>query len=168
MEIRLANINDLPAIVEIYNQAIRAGFTTGDTEEFSVDQRAEWFQKFDADIYPIYAALLEGKVVGYAYLSPYRPGRQAMSKIAEISYFVDYSNHRKGIAGALIQHILSDCERLKKETLLAILLGTNTTSIHLLEKFGFQKWGHLPDVIDFNGSKCDHLIYGLKFVGQVH
>lgn len=33
----------------------------------------------------------------------------------------------------------------------------NEASIKLLEKFGFEKWGTLPKVANFNGAKFDHL-----------
>lgn len=161
LSIRFANISDLPSIVDIYNQAIRSKSATGDMDEFSVENRINWFNKFDADRYPIYVAEQNNTVVGYSTLSPYREGRQAMSKIAEISFFLDYSYRGLGIGSSILEYVMSDCKRLRKEILLAILLDINTESIYLLKKFKFQEWGRLPKVIDFNGEICDHLIYGL-------
>lgn len=161
LSIRFANISDLPSIVDIYNQAIRSKSATGDMDEFSVENRIKWFNKFDTDRYPIYVAEQNNTVVGYATLSPYREGRQAMSRIAEISFFLDYSYRGLGIGSSILEYVMSDCKRLRKEILLAILLDINTESIYLLKKFKFQEWGRLPKVIDFNGEICDHLIYGL-------
>lgn len=161
LSIRFANISDLPSIVDIYNQAIRSKSATGDMDEFSVENRIKWFNKFDTDRYPIYVAEQNNTVVGYATLSPYREGRQAMSRIAEISFFLDYSYRGLGIGSSILEYVMSDCKRLRKEILLAILLDINTESICLLKKFKFQEWGRLPKVIDFNGEICDHLIYGL-------
>jgi len=160
--IRFANITDLPFIVDIYNQAIRSGCATGDIEEFSIDDRIEWLKNFDNNEYPLYIAEIENRVVGYCTLSPYRPGRKAMSSVAEISYYLDYSFHGKGIGIALLKYVISDCNRIGKESLLAILLDINYPSIGLLEKFNFKKWGHFPDIINIDGKKCGHLIYGLK------
>lgn len=162
LSIRFANISDLPSIVDIYNQAIRSKYATGDMDEFSVENRIKWFNKFDADNYPIYVAEQNNTVVGYSTLSPYREGRQAMSKIAEISFFVDNSFQKKGIGSVLVRHTISDCNRLGKETLLAILLDVNPNSIALLKKFQFEEWGRLPNAIDFGEFTCDHLIYGLN------
>ena len=161
LSIRFANISDLPSIVDIYNQAIRSKAATGDMDEFNLEERINWFNKFDADNYPIYVAEQNDKIVGYATLSPYRPGRDAMNKIAEISFFLDYSYRGLGIGSNLLEYVMSDCKRLGKEILLAILLDINTESIHLLNKYKFQEWGRLPKVINFNGKICDHLIYGL-------
>lgn len=162
LTIRFADITDLSSITDIYNQAIRTKCATGDIEEFSVDDRTEWFEKFDNNKYPLYIAEIANKVVGYCTLSPYRPGRKAMSSVAEISYYLDYSFHGKGIGTALLKYVIEDCDRIGKESLLAILLDINTQSVGILEKFNFTKWGHFPDIIDIDREKCGHLIYGLK------
>ncbi len=162
LTIRFADITDLPAIVDIYNQAIRSRCATGDLDKFDVEDRREWFGKYDSEHYPLYVAQIGKKVVGYCTLSPYRPGRRAMAKVAEISYYLDYSFHKMGIGTALLNHAISDCGRIDKETLLAILLDVNTQSIGILEKFGFEKWGHYPGIIDLEGKVCGHLVYGLK------
>ena len=162
ISIRFAEIDDLPSIVDIYNQAIRSRHATGDMEEFEVDDRVGWFEKFDSNDYPLYVAEIENRVVGYCTLSPYRPGRQAMQTVAEISYFLDYSFHRKGIATAILKHVISDCVRIGIKSLLAIILDINLPTIGLLEIFNFEKWGHFPDIIEMDGSKCGQFVYGLK------
>jgi len=162
INIRIAHFNDLPSIVDIYNQAIRSGMATGDMAEFGVEERIPWFEKFDDNSYPIYVAEVENRVVGYCTLSPYRPGRQAMQTVAEISYFLDYSFHRKGIATALIKHVISDCGRIGTQNLLAIILDINLPTIGLLENLNFEKWGYFPDIIDMDGKNCGQFVYGLN------
>jgi phosphinothricin acetyltransferase len=161
LKIRFAIIEDLPQIVSILNQAVRAR-VNGVLEEQNAEQRLKWFTNFGKDKHPIYVAEIDNRIVGYCYLSPYRSGRQAMSKIAEISYYIDTNYHRKGVATSLIQHVIDDCHRLGKDSLLAVLLDINSPSIELLKKFNFNQWGHYPDVIDLNGKRCGQLIYGLK------
>jgi len=160
--IRLASIKDLPLIVEIYNQAIRSKSATGDMDEFLVEEKVEWFQKFDADSFPIYVAEIDHQIKGFVTLSPYREGRRAMNKIAEISFYLDYSCRGLGIGSALVDHAINDCRRIGKETLLAILLDVNVESVNLLKKFNFEKWGHLPDMINIEDLKCGQYIYGLS------
>jgi L-amino acid N-acyltransferase len=161
-KIRIATEADLPAIVDIYNQAIKTLEVTGDLKEFKVDERRNWFKKFDVNSYPMYVAVANNKVVGYASLSPYRPGREAMSKIAEISFYIDYSFHRQGIASELIKYVISDCQRINKEVLIAILIDANTGSTRILKNFNFKKWGHFPNILEMGGIKYGHLIYGLN------
>jgi len=162
--IRFATIDDLPKIVEIYNQAIKLKRATGDTDEFSVKERVEWFYKFSTNEYPIYIAEIENEIAGYATLSPYRKGRKAMSKIAEISFYLEYSYRGLGIGSALVNHVILDCKRINKETLLAILLDINKDSIKLLKKFNFEQWGHFPNIINLDTVKCGQFIYGLNLI----
>ena len=161
IKIRFANISDLETIVAILNQAINAR-VNGLLEEQTIEGRTNWFYSFNQNNYPIYVAEINNAVVGYCYLSPYRSGRQAMSKIAEISYYINYEHHKQGIASALITHAINDCKRIDKNSLLAVLLDINMPSISILEKFGFEKWGDFPDIIDLDGKICSQLIYGLK------
>lgn len=165
-KIRFANSNDLPFIVDIYNQAIAAKKATADLHPFTVEQRLAWFNKFDDDSYPIYVAELNNKVVGYATLSPYRNGREALKKVAEISFYLNYSSLGKGIGSALIKYVIEDCKRVNKETLLAISLDVNVASIKLLQKFSFKEWGNLPLNSNFDGNRYNHLIYGLNIVNE--
>ncbi|NQU33982.1 MAG: N-acetyltransferase family protein [Bacteroidetes bacterium] len=162
IKIRPALFEDLTSIVTIYNQAIRSRKATGNLWEFTVKQRVEWFKKHNLDEFPIYVAELNGEVVGYVNLSEYRSGREAMSKIAEVSFFLDDEHKRKGIGSALLEHVIKDCSRIEKNTLLAFLLDVNIESIKLLSKYGFSEWGRLPATINIDDKVHDHLIYGLK------
>ncbi len=159
-DIRFAKRSDLPQLVAIYNKAIQSRSATGHMKEFTVEERIVWLNQHDTDHYPIYVAHLQDRVVGFGTLSPYRAGRQAMDRIAEVSFFVDYEYHKKGIGSVLLKHMIQDCPRLKLLHIVAILLDCNPGSIKLLEKFGFECWGRLPGVIHFEDKTCDHLYYG--------
>ncbi len=159
--IRLATLEDLPEIVGIYNQAILTRFATADTEVFTVEQRTSWFHLHNADEFPIYVAAEGKQVLGWFAVSPYR-GRPALRRTAEISYYVDYSNQKRGIGSALMEKAIDDAARLNKRIYIAILLEWNTGSIHLLEKFGFERWGFLPDVADFGDRLCGQYYYGRR------
>lgn len=162
IKIRPALFEDLTSIVNIYNQAIRSRKATGNMWEFTVKQRVDWFKTHNLESYPIYVCECDGEVAGYVNLSEYRPGREAMAKIAEVSFFLDEEYKRIGIGSALLEHVIADCPRIGKNTLLAFLLDINVESIGLLKKYGFQEWGRLPKTINIDDKVYDHLIYGLK------
>ena len=162
MSIRIATESDLAQIVAIYNQAVATGTSTAETEPTTVEARLNWLQSHPADQYPIYVDEVSDKIRGWCSLSPYRPGRMALRFTAEISYYVHENHHRQGVASNLIQHAIDDCARLNLKSLFGILLETNTASIHLLEKLGFEHWGHLPKVADFNGKECGHIYLGKR------
>jgi len=160
--IRFGKIEDLPAIVDIYNHAIRSGGCTGDLDEFKVQDRINWFEKFNSNNSPIYVITVGNDIAGYGTLSPYRQGRKAMRNIAEISFFLDEKFQGKGLGSKLVDHIIQDCRRLRKKTLLAVILDVNKKSIGILKKFGFEQWGYFPKVIELKDKTCGQLIYGLK------
>ena len=166
MSIRFIEEKDQASVVAIYNQAIATGFSTADTEPTSVEGRKEWFLQHNKDQYPIYIEEEAGVVRGWCSLSPYRAGRKALRYTAEISYYVDEPFQRQGIATSLIEAAIQDCSRLKIKSLFAIILDSNQGSIALLKRFGFEEWGHMPGVADFDGIECGHTYLGKRVEGS--
>lgn len=160
--IRVANIDDLEAMVEIYNQAIDAKFQTAFTEKYRPEDKTNWFYEHPEDRYPLFVYELDGKVVGYLSIGAYRQGRAALRYSVEVSYFIHKDHQKKGIGPQLLAYGINACKMRKYKTLLAIILEPNIGSTKLLEKFGFQKWGYLPGIADFDGVECGQVYYGLK------
>jgi L-amino acid N-acyltransferase YncA len=160
MKIRLAQIDELPAIVDIYNQSIPSKQSTGDTQPVRVEDRMTWFRDHRPDQHPIFVAEVKGQVVGWCSLSAYRSGRAALRFTAEISYYLASAYYRQGIATTLVEHALAACPALQIRHLFAIVLEGNEASLKLLEKMGFEEWGYLPRVADFDGEEVGHLYYG--------
>ena len=158
--IRLAQFDDLPSIVDIYNQSIPSKQSTGDTQPLSVEDRLTWFQEHRPQEHPIFVAEVDERVAGWCSLSAYRPGRAALRFTAEISYYISYAHHRQGIATALVEHALAACPAVGIRHVFAIVLEGNQASLNLLEKMGFEPWGYLPRVADFDGKEVGHLYYG--------
>jgi phosphinothricin acetyltransferase len=147
-------------MVEIYNQAIKEGGRTTDLDVFSVDQRIAWFESHTPGHFPLLVAKDNQQLLGYLTLSPYREGRKAVRHTVEVSYYVHYDHHRKGVASQLLRHAVALCPALNIHHLIAILVGSNQASIRLLEIFGFAQWGCFPNIIEVGQEKMDHLYYG--------
>ncbi len=162
MNIRIAELKDLEAMVEIYNQSITAGQKTADTTPVTIDDRQRWFKSHTPEKYPIIVAEVKKMVVGYLTISAYRSGRNALRHTAEVSFFIDFEHHRQGIASNLLQRAIDMCPALKIKTLFGILLDSNQESVKIFEKFGFEKWGHLPRVAEFDGVEVGHFYFGLR------
>jgi len=162
LSIRRAVPADLGRLTDIYNQAVSAGYCTCDTENFSPEERVGWFSVNDNDRTPVFVWEEDGAVVGYSYLSLYRGGRPAVKDTAEISYYIDFDHLGKGIGTKLFEYTLDAAKILGYKSLVAILLSCNDASIGLLEKFGFEQWGRMPDIAWTNGKAHSHLYYGRK------
>ena len=158
---RIAQISDLEALVGIYNQAIAAQ-ATADIELVTVESRRDWFARHRPGHRPILVAECNGEILGWASLSEYRPGRRALRHTAEISYYVDEAHQRKGVASTLMRAAMDLCSSLEITSLFAILLDDNQASVKLLERFGFERWGHMPAVANFDGHEVGHLYFGLR------
>jgi len=160
MKIEIAQRTDLEAMVEIYNQAIEDGVCTADTETFNLAERVDWFNSYTPESHPLLVAKEDNEVLGYCTISPYRYGRKALKHTAEISYYIHFKHHRKGVASQMMDHAIALCPSLDIKTLVAILIGDNQGSIALLKKYGFEEWGRLPKIVELSAGHYDHLYYG--------
>lgn len=170
--IRVATRGDLPDIVRIYNQAIRRYSERGETpvtafvEPLTVADRRPWFDRHDAETYPIWVfdaedgGAAEKEVAGWCSLSPYRSGRAALRHVTEVSYYVAEEHQRQGIGSALLAHAVEAAPELGFHAMIAVLLGINDASVGLLDAHGFEPWGRLPEIAAFGAERYDHLIYG--------
>lgn len=162
MNIRVAKNEDLPRLVQIYNQAIAAGQRTGNTVPITIEDRKDWLESHSADKYPVLLEEKDNSILGYLTISAYRPGRAALRHTAEISFYVDFDCHRQGVASRLIQYTIELCPTLELKTLFAILMESNTASIQCLKSHRFEQWAHLPRVADFDGVEVGQVYYGLR------
>ncbi|MEM7019285.1 MAG: N-acetyltransferase family protein [Pseudomonadota bacterium] len=164
MNIRFAKEEDWATLIDIYNQAVDETGYTADLEPITLEERLPWLRQHTPDVYPIYVAEAENdEIAGWCSISAYRTGREALRFTAEISYYIDKNHWRKGVASRLVEHAINDCPRLGIKSLFGILLDINVGSMKLLEKFGFERWGHMPNVADINGKECGHLYMGRRF-----
>ena len=162
MNIRLATVADLPGINDIYNQAVMQRFCTAHLSPVSLSYREIWFQRHDPDQFPVYVAVDGDQISGWVSLGAYRPDRQALAHVAEISYYVHKEERGKGIGNKLMKHAIRIAPQFNFSVLIAILLSRNPVSIALLKKYDFSCWGTMPEIARIEGQVADHLYYGLK------
>ncbi len=162
MKIRDAEEDDLPAIIDIYNESIPAGRSTADTTPISVSERIEWFREFDPSKRPIWVAEDDGCVVGCVYLSSFYGGRPAYDKTAEISVYISSSHQGKGLGTVLKRKMIEACPRLGVENLISMYFDNNEATMHLNKKFGFEPAGHLAEIAEVNGQQRGLMISILR------
>jgi phosphinothricin acetyltransferase len=150
--IRRAELADAPAIAEIYNEAILTTTATFDTEPKSVEERTQWLQSHD-DRHPVLVAVVEGRVVGWASLTPWSD-RRAYDDTAETSFYVHSAYRGRGIGRRLKEATIDEARRLRFHSLIARVAEGSHESIHLNERAGFVHVGTLKEV----GRKFDRLL----------
>ncbi len=159
---REATEADLPAIVDIYNQSIPAGWSTADTKPITVADRVEWFRKFDPSKRPIWVAEVDGQVVATSYLSSFYGGRPAYDATAEASIYVATAYHRRGIGRRFKQWVIEQCPRLGVTTLLSMHFDHNQGTRRINESLGFKQLGHLTEIAVVQGHKRGLVISAIR------
>ena len=136
---RLAEERDAAAIAAIYNEGIADRIATFETEPRSAEERLDVIRR-SAGRYPIVVAEEDGRVVGWASCSQYRP-RECYRGVAEFSVYVARSHRGRGAGRLLMQALLVEAERTGFWNLVSRVFVENAASRSLLAKIGFEELG---------------------------
>ena len=158
---RLATREDLAQIVAIYNATIPSRQVTADTEPVSVESRIKWFEDHSPGFRPLWVVEIEGSIAAWLSFSAFY-GRPAYNKTAELSLYVHASFRNRGLGSYLLTQALAQAPAIKVDTLLGFIFGHNDPSLRMFEKFGFAKWGELPQVASLDGVERDLVIVGRR------
>ncbi|HXN86935.1 MAG TPA: GNAT family N-acetyltransferase [Candidatus Binataceae bacterium] len=159
--IRNATIEDLPAIVAIYNAAIPGRMATADLEPVSVDSRRAWLHEHSPSSRPLWVIEDGGEIRGWLSFQSFY-GRPAYRATAELSVYVATDAQRRGYARKLVAEAIRRAPELGVKTMLGFIFGHNEPSLALFGSYGFEKWAHLPRVAEMDGLERDLLILGLR------
>ena len=140
--IRRAERRDIPALMDIYNDAILHTTATFDTEIKDMENRCAWFEEHTG-CYVIYVYEKDGVIAGYASLSRYRD-RRAFDPAVEISIYIHEDYRGCGIGRKLMEETLAYAEHCPEiGTVISLITSENEVSIHLHEAFGFAYCGQI-------------------------
>ncbi|MGN6158464.1 MAG: GNAT family N-acetyltransferase [Devosia sp.] len=132
--------SDVPAITAIYRHAVETSVATFDTEAPGEAAMAEKFGHMLELGHPVIIAEAEGKTIGYAYASTYRP-RPAYRFTAEDSIYLAPEAQGKGLGSALLGRLLEQSKAFGFRQMLAVITAERANSIRLHEKHGFRLIG---------------------------
>ncbi len=168
--IRDAKVTDAKAIQTIYTPYVE---TTAITFEYNVPSEEEFCRRIETiqQKYPWIVAMVNGKVVGYAYASAFKP-RDAYQWAIETSIYVDNNNKRSGI-GRQLHEALE--QRLKMQGILNMNACISfidpedeyltQDSVRFHERLGYQKVAHFHQC----GKKFNRwydMIWMEKMIGE--
>ncbi|MGG5254313.1 N-acetyltransferase family protein [Neobacillus sp. SM06] len=159
--VRDATINDLPAIVEIYNSTIASRMVTADTEPVTVESRKKWFFDHSPEARPLWVIEKDGQIAGWVSFQSFY-GRPAYNGTVEISIYIHSDYRGRKLGKFLMEYAIGECPNLNIKTLLAFIFGHNKRSLKLFDSFGFEKWAHLPNIAELDGIERDLIILGKR------
>jgi phosphinothricin acetyltransferase len=144
--IRAAVQSDLAALTALYNHYIQHTAITFDTEPWTLEQRAAWLSHYaESGRHRLLIAESEGKLLGYASSSPFRP-KAAYDTSVETSVYVSPEAHGHGIGTALYTRLFEILSHEDVHRAIAGITLPNEKSLALHTKFGFVETGRMTEV----------------------
>jgi L-amino acid N-acyltransferase YncA len=159
MIIRDAVEANLPAIVDIYNAAIRGRISTAQLDPVSVEERLPWFREHSSESHPLWVAEIDGQTAGWLSFHSFIT-RCAYRGTAEISVYVSEKFRRLGVGRVLVKKALAYSPRLEINVLVGCIFGHNEPSLRLFERLEFERWGFLPRIARVDDVERDLVIVG--------
>lgn len=161
-KIRRAQATDRPAIIAIFNQAVRAGIGTDESAPVTVANRQDWFAQFDHR-HPLWVITAADTVVGWCALEHFYP-HPAYRDSAEIAIYIHQAFQRRGLGRLLLNYVDQQVnEHLHFKTVVAYIYERNHASQCLFASAGYENWGQLPAIARVNGEYRKLMIFGRHY-----
>ncbi len=132
---------DIPRITEIYARSVIedvASFELTPPDEVEMTRRRQ--EALDKGM-PYLVAVLDGRILGYAYAGLFRT-RPAYGGTVENTVYVDPVAHRRGVGSLLTKKIIEICTARGYRQMVAIISGPeDSASIKMHRALGFKDTG---------------------------
>ena len=143
--------------IYVLREVCDANLTSREGETFESDCE----RKFDPKGANLGITNLKGEILAWGSLSDYHP-REGYRITAEISVYVAPEARGKRLGGRLVNFILENAPKFGVKNVAALIFSSNAASLNLFAKFGFTRWGELPEVCDMGGKIESLTILGKK------
>jgi L-amino acid N-acyltransferase YncA len=143
--VRPATDPDLPAILAIYNDAVRHTTAIWNDTLVDLDNRRAWHDARVRLGYPVLVGEEDGDVVAYGSFGDFR-AFDGYRFTVEHSVYVAEASRRRGIASALIMALVERASALGKHVMVAGIAADNEASIGLHRRLGFVETGRMLEV----------------------
>ena len=143
--IRDAEERDLPAILAIHNDEILHGTALWWREPVDLDNRRAYLATLRAKSYPFLVVQHDKTLAGYGSFGDFRP-QHGYDRTVETSVYVHPDHRRRGVAAALLPHLIDAARALGKHAMIGAIDATNEGSLRLHRRFGFVETGRMPQV----------------------
>ncbi|MCM8749276.1 arsinothricin resistance N-acetyltransferase ArsN1 [Thermomicrobiaceae bacterium CFH 74404] len=156
LAIRRARPEDAAAIAEIYTQGILERIATFESEPRTPEVMLAWLAERD-ERHPVLVAERDGRVLGWASISSYRP-RACYAGVGEFSIYLHRDARGQGIGKVLLGALIDEVRRLGYWKLLSRVFPFNTASRRLCAALGFREVGVYEKHAKLDGRWLDVVI----------
>jgi L-amino acid N-acyltransferase YncA len=143
--VRHATENDLPGILEIYNDIILNTTAVYYYEPHTLEMRREWFMERTKKGFPVFVAVEGDKILGLSSIGPFRVPT-AYQFTVENTVHVAADARGRGVGKALMPPLIESAKDLGMHSVIAGIDATNVVSLHLHRSFGFEEVAHFKEV----------------------
>jgi L-amino acid N-acyltransferase YncA len=149
VELRDLRPDDWPEVARIFEEGIRTGNATFETE-------VPTWEAWDEAHLPEHRVVAErdGQVVGWIALAPVS-SRCCYAGVAEVSAYVAEGARGEGVGKALLGALIESSERAGIWTLETGVFPENAASVGLLQRFGFRVVGTRERIGEMHGMWRD-------------
>jgi phosphinothricin acetyltransferase len=145
--LRPAAAADLPAILDIHNDAVLTTTAIFDYAPQSLEARVAWFEAKQAAGWPVVIAAdpADGAVLGYGSYGPFRAW-PAYKYSVEHSVYVHKDRRGRGIGRQVLAGLLDEAARADYHTMVAGVVADNMASLALHRALGFEDVARFREV----------------------
>jgi L-amino acid N-acyltransferase YncA len=138
---------DVPDLLEIYNHYVANSTVTFDEDPLTLKELRSKFRHVRQQGYPwLVAESPRGQVLGYAYVSPWKP-KAAYRYTVEDSIYLGPASTGKGLGTALLGELLTRSKAVGIKEVIAVIADRGAeASIAIHEHFGFKEIGRMGKV----------------------
>lgn len=140
----------MPAILEIYNDAVLHTTATYDLEPQSLEQRTAWFEQRTRQGFPVLVAEVAGTLAGFGAYGPFRD-KPGYRYTVEHSVYVATTTRGRGIGRALLTELIRLARAAGNHAIVGGIDAENEGSLRFHLALGFVEVGRLQQV----GRKFD-------------
>jgi phosphinothricin acetyltransferase len=137
--IRAASVEDAEAIAAIYNHEVLNSTATFDLVVRDLETQRRWITD-RSGAFSAVVADIEGEVVGFASLSPYKE-RPAYRTTVEDSVYISRAHHGRGLGRRLLSEVITRAEHAGFHAVMARIEASGRPSRALHEACGFELVG---------------------------
>ncbi|MGN7299448.1 arsinothricin resistance N-acetyltransferase ArsN1 family A [Ferdinandcohnia sp. SAFN-114] len=153
---RLASINDLESILNIYNQGIEDRIATLEENQKDIEYMTEWFNNHNGR----FAVLLienNDEIVGWGSLNPYS-NRCAYAGVTDLSIYIRRDYRGRGVGSLLLKEIECTAILHQFHKIVLFTFPFNNLGQGLYRKNGYREVGVFKNQGKLDGRFVDVMI----------
>jgi phosphinothricin acetyltransferase len=143
--LRAATEQDIPAILEIYNDVILNSTAVYSEQPHTLGMRQTWFNERREAGFPVIVTEQGGKITGFASYGKFRTW-PCYRFTVEHSVYVHRNWRGQGISNVLLKEIIDLARKAGMHALIAGVDSENDISLQLHLKFGFVQVARFKEV----------------------